>query len=104
VSLGELIRKKRLESKLTQEQIAGKVGVSRVQYLRYENDAAKPRGGVLIKLQTELNIQTSDFADGSDVDDAQMVIPFDKAIGFEIRVERKQADSVAISIRRKRVS
>ncbi len=104
MSLGELIRKRRTDAKLTQEEVAGKVGVSRVQFGKYENDEAKPRSDVFMRLQTELNIHPSDLTAEDDSNTAQLVIPFDKVCDLEVQLERKPPDSVKVSIRVKKAS
>ncbi|MBE5744167.1 MAG: helix-turn-helix transcriptional regulator [Clostridiales bacterium] len=50
MKIGNKLKELRLSENLTQEQLSEKVGVSRVNYTRYETDKVRPDYETLIKL------------------------------------------------------
>lgn len=43
MTLGEKIREARKDAELTQQELADKIGISRVQLIKYEKDISDPR-------------------------------------------------------------
>lgn len=50
MKIGNKLKELRLSENLTQEQLSEKIGVSRVNYTRYETDKVRPDYETLIKL------------------------------------------------------
>lgn len=55
-TLGSSIRQARLEMELTQEQLAGRLGISRKYLTLIENSHRKPKYPLLFRIIRELNI------------------------------------------------
>ena len=60
-SLGELLKGKRIEMKMTQEYLAEQVGVSRQAVSKWESGNAEPSMSNLIAISKILNIATDDL-------------------------------------------
>lgn len=65
--LGERIKKCRLEHGMTQEELAGKLGIGRSSMATYERGAEAPPYGRLIRIANELGVST-DYLLGYDMD------------------------------------
>ena len=63
INIGDTLKKLRLEENLTQEAVAKKLGISRVNYTRYENDTVRPSYETLIKIAQLYNV-TIDYIFG----------------------------------------
>lgn len=50
IDLGQKLKELRLSESLTQQQLADKLQISRVNYTRYETNAVRPDYELLIKL------------------------------------------------------
>jgi len=61
LQLGQNLRKLRLDEKLTQEQLAEKLNISRVNYTRYENDKARPDYETIIAIADFYNISIDEL-------------------------------------------
>ena len=65
--LGERIKKCRQELGLTQEDLAGRLGIGRSSMATYERGAEAPPYGRLIRIANELNVST-DYLLGYEMD------------------------------------
>lgn len=50
MEIGQKLKELRKSEKMTQRQLAEELGISRVNYTRYETDAARPDFETLIKI------------------------------------------------------
>lgn len=60
-TLGECLREKRIEMKMTQEYVAEKIGVTRQAVAKWENDQATPNMSNLSALARLYNIPTDEL-------------------------------------------
>ena len=61
VDIGKKLKQLRLSEKLTQEKLAEKLGLGRVNYTRYETNAARPDFETLIKILDFYDMSMDDF-------------------------------------------
>ena len=60
---GNYIREHRLKLKLTQEEVAKKLGISQVAYGRYELGLREPNFALLLKISEVLDFKPGEFFD-----------------------------------------
>ena len=65
MTLGNKIKNIRVENKLSQEQFADKLGISRQSVIAYEKDKTTPQTDVLITICTTFNLDLNYFVDNS---------------------------------------
>lgn len=58
MDIGERIKDLRTANKLTQQQIAEILGISRVNYTRYETNVNKPDYDILVKIADYYEVST----------------------------------------------
>ena len=58
VNIGTRIKALRLERRMTQAEVARKIGISSVMICSYENELRSPSYGTLIKLAAFFNVST----------------------------------------------
>lgn len=63
INLGEKLKELRLSEKLTQQQLADKLQISRVNYTRYETNAVRPDYELLIKIADFYDISLDELFD-----------------------------------------
>ena len=63
INLGKKLKQLRNSEGLTQQQLAEKLQISRVNYTRYETDAVRPDYETLIKLADFYDISLDDLFD-----------------------------------------
>lgn len=68
MDIGDRIKELRTAAKMTQTDLAHKVGISYVQIGRYETKKATPSIGILRKLATSLNTTIDYIANGGSFD------------------------------------
>lgn len=61
MTLGQLLKEKRLEQGMTQQDVADKIGSPLVTYQRWEYNNCSPSAKYLIKLQSALEISADDL-------------------------------------------
>ena len=61
LNLGKKLRELRTAKKLTQQQLADKIGIGRVNYTRYENNAVRPDYETLFSLADFYNISLDEI-------------------------------------------
>lgn len=61
IDIGKKLKELRLSEKLTQEKLAEKLGLGRVNYTRYETNAARPDFETLIKILDFYDMSMDDF-------------------------------------------
>lgn len=61
IQLGKKLKELRKAEKLTQEQLAEKLKISRVNYTRYETDAVRPDYETLILLADFYNVSLDEL-------------------------------------------
>ncbi len=61
VQLGQKLKELRKAEKLTQEQLAQKLNISRVNYTRYENDSVRPDYETVILIADFYNISLDEL-------------------------------------------
>lgn len=61
IQLGKKLKELRKSEKLTQEQLAEKLKISRVNYTRYETDAVRPDYETLILLADFYNVSLDEL-------------------------------------------
>ena len=70
---GNVIRQARDRLKLTQEEMAKKLGISLIKYRQIEHETIIPERDILEKIEKILNIKLIEKHDGEDEDDIDMV-------------------------------
>lgn len=60
---GHMIKEKRNQKNLTQEQMANKLGISLRQYVRIDNEQAFPRRDILKMLINELELTNEEIGE-----------------------------------------
>ena len=63
MELGKKFKQLRTSLGLTQQQLANKLGISRVNYTRYETDAVRPDYETLIKIADFFDVSLDDLFD-----------------------------------------
>ena len=63
MQIGKKLKELRINEKLTQSKLAEKLQISRVNYTRYETDAARPDYETLIKLADFYDISLDEIFD-----------------------------------------
>ena len=63
MQIGKKLKELRLSEKLTQEELAAKLNISRVNYTRYETDKARPDFETLIKIADFYDISLDEIFD-----------------------------------------
>lgn len=58
-----MIKEKRIQKKLTQEEMSEKLGISLRQYVRIDNERAFPRRDILRKLISELDLTNEEIGE-----------------------------------------
>ena len=58
-----MIKEKRIQKKLTQEEMSEKLGISLRQYVRIDNEKAFPRRDILKKLILELDLTNEEIGE-----------------------------------------
>lgn len=61
VQIGKKLKELRISEHLTQQQLAEKLNISRVNYTRYETDAARPDFETLIAIADFYKISLDEF-------------------------------------------
>lgn len=61
MNIGKKLKELRICENLTQEQLAEKLNISRVNYTRYETDTAKPDYETLLKIANFYNISLDEL-------------------------------------------
>ena len=61
IDLGQKLKELRLSESLTQQQLADKLQISRVNYTRYETNAVRPDYELLIKLADFYDVSLDDI-------------------------------------------
>jgi len=61
MNIGKKLKELRICENLTQEQLAEKLNISRVNYTRYETDAAKPDYETLLNIANFYNISLDEL-------------------------------------------
>lgn len=56
-----ILKKLRIERNLKQSEVAEKIGMSKRQYLKYENNQIKPNYKLITKLANIYNIETKEL-------------------------------------------
>ena len=65
LSLGDRLARARREAKLSQFELAGELGISRVSVSHYENDRSEPSFETVCDWARATNVFLSYFADGT---------------------------------------
>lgn len=82
MTVGERLKKYRAAKKLTQEQLAEKIGIAHNTYARYESDIRKPNTENAIKLAVFFGISMNELIDGYyDQNSSFTSQPYGKIIG-----------------------
>ncbi len=63
MEIGKKLRQLRVSAGLTQQQLAERLGVGRVNYTRYENDAVRPDYETIIKIADFFDISLDEIFD-----------------------------------------
>ncbi len=63
INLGQKLKELRKSDNLTQQQLADKLQISRVNYTRYETNAVRPDYEVLIKIADYFDISLDELFD-----------------------------------------
>lgn len=63
MQIGKKLKELRLSEKLTQEELAVKLNISRVNYTRYETDKVRPDFETLIKIADFYDISLDEIFD-----------------------------------------
>lgn len=63
MQIGKKLKELRLNEKLTQEELAVKLNISRVNYTRYETDKVRPDFETLIKIADFYDISLDEIFD-----------------------------------------
>ena len=79
-AIGNYIEKKRREKKLTQEQLAEKLGVSDKTVSKWENGKCMPEYSIIEQLCRELSVTLSELMGGKDAADDSVCVYNDEQI------------------------
>lgn len=63
MNIGKKLKELRIQQNLTQEMLSGLLGISRVNYTRYENDKVRPDYETLIKIADFYDVSLDDLFD-----------------------------------------
>lgn len=63
MQIGNKLKELRISEGLTQQELSVKLGISRVNYTRYETDKVRPDYETLIKLADFYNVSLDEFFD-----------------------------------------
>ena len=63
MNIGKKLKELRIQQNLTQEMLSGLLGISRVNYTRYENDKVRPDYETLIKISDFYDVSLDDLFD-----------------------------------------
>ena len=63
MQLGKKLKELRVSHNLTQEKLANKLGVGRVNYTRYEKDKVRPDYEILIKIADFYDVSLDELFD-----------------------------------------
>lgn len=63
MEIGQKLKELRKSEKMTQRQLAEELGISRVNYTRYETDAARPDFETLIKIADFFDVSLDEIFD-----------------------------------------
>ncbi len=63
LQIGNKLKELRISEGLTQQELSVKLGISRVNYTRYETDKVRPDYETLIKLADFYNVSLDEFFD-----------------------------------------
>ena len=63
MEIGKKLRELRVDNGLTKAQLAQKLGISRVNYTRYENNAVRPDYETIIKISDYYDISLDELFD-----------------------------------------
>ncbi|GAB2022918.1 helix-turn-helix transcriptional regulator [Pseudolactococcus yaeyamensis] len=83
----ERLKSLRLEQKLTQKQIAEKLGISQQSYAQWENGKRKPSGETLQKLADFFDVSVDSLLGNTDERVSQLDISLDKALDKSVAYE-----------------
>jgi len=61
IDVGKKLKELRMSERLTQEQLANKIGIGRVNYTRYETNVSRPDYETLIKILDFFDVGLDDF-------------------------------------------
>ncbi len=63
MNIGKKLKELRVQQNLTQETLSNLLGISRVNYTRYENDKVRPDYETLIKIADFYDVSLDDLFD-----------------------------------------
>lgn len=63
MNIGKKLKELRIQQNLTQEMLSNLLGISRVNYTRYENDKVRPDYETLIKIADFYDVSLDDLFD-----------------------------------------
>lgn len=63
MNIGKKLKELRIQQNLTQETLSNLLGISRVNYTRYENDKVRPDYETLIKIADFYDVSLDDLFD-----------------------------------------
>ena len=63
MNIGKKLKELRIQQNLTQEMLSDLLGISRVNYTRYENDKVRPDYETLIKIADFYDVSLDDLFD-----------------------------------------
>ena len=86
--IGDIIRKKRKEKKLTQAQLAANAGLSTMSLHRYENGSRIPPIDTLSKIAAALDMQTDDFIGEKAAAELQAVQHYKQLVTDPVQLQR----------------
>ena len=94
--IGKFITKCRKEKKLTQEQLAEKLGVTRKSISRWENGKTMPDVSLFHQLCKELNITINDLLSGETTSKDNFDLSADRLLDFSKYIKRKEKKKIVI--------
>ena len=107
LEFGQRIRHYRERKGWTQTLAATVMGVQRTSLNRWENGRETPCGTNMTKLRDHLGIPIGTYEDRdapSEGQAYQLLLPFDRPIELELRVNPKRADTVQFQVRLKDIA
>ena len=94
--IGKFIAKCRKEKKLTQEQLAEKLGVTSKSISRWENGRTMPDVSLFYPICIELNISVNDLLSGEKTAKDNFDLSADKLVDYSKYIKRKENKKIVI--------
>lgn len=95
--IGKYIATCRKKNKLTQEQLAEKLGVTSKSVSRWENGKTMPDVSLFNQLCKELKITINDLLSGEEISENNFVLSADRLVDYSKYIKRKEKTKSFVS-------